>query len=106
MLPREKRGAVAKMSERVPGGVPREPTDDETPWIRDFHDPQYEARRLFCEALGTFLLVLVMIGAIMVNLKTGKVPLVAQVIAPGLLVTVRPWQDSLRIAFPIDEEFP
>jgi aquaporin Z len=77
---------MTNFSERVTGGVPREPSDDETPWIRDFHDPQYESRRLFCEALGTFLLVLVMIGAIMVNLKTGKVPLDAQVVAPGLMV--------------------
>jgi aquaporin Z len=71
------------------GGPPifREPNDQETPWIRDPHDPQFEIRRLFAEALGTFLLVLVGAGAIVVNAKThGKVPLVAQEVAPGLMV--------------------
>ena len=67
--------------------VGREPNEDETPWVRDFHDPRFELRRLFGEALGTFLLVLVTLGAIVVNAKTrGTVPLPAQVIAPGLAV--------------------
>jgi aquaporin Z len=72
----------------VPRSVaPREPNEDETPWVRDFHDPEYELRRLFGEALGTFLLVLVTIGAIVVNLKAhGEVPVAAQVIAPGLAI--------------------
>jgi aquaporin Z len=67
-------------------GEGREPNADETPWIRDFHDPQYELRRLFGEALGTFLLVLVTIGTIVVNLKTHDVPIAAQEVAPGLAI--------------------
>jgi len=65
----------------------REPEPDETPWIRDFHDDDHELRRLFAEALGTFVLVLVAVGAIVVDLKSpGKVPLVAQEVAPGLAI--------------------
>jgi aquaporin Z len=65
----------------------REPDANETPWIRDFHDDQHELRRLFAEALGTFVLVLVAVGAIVVDLKSpGQVPLVAQEVAPGLAV--------------------
>jgi aquaporin Z len=55
--------------------------------VRDFHDSRFELRRLFAEALGTFFLVLVTVGAIVVNLKThGAVPLTAQVVAPGLAI--------------------
>lgn len=69
------------------GAVGREPLDREIVWVRDAHSPQYELRRLFAEALGTFLLVLVSVGAIVVNQKAhGKVPLDAQVVAPGLMV--------------------
>jgi aquaporin Z len=57
------------------------------PWVSDFHNPEYELRRLFGEALGTFLLILVTIGAIVVNAKTnGTVPFAAQVVAPGLAI--------------------
>jgi aquaporin Z len=67
--------------------VGREPTDDETPWIQDFHSPQYEARRLFGEFLGTFVIVLVSIGAIVVDLKVpGSVPIATQAVAPGLVL--------------------
>jgi aquaporin Z len=56
-----------------------------TPWIRDFHNDEYELRRLFAEVPGTFILVLVTVGAIVVNLKShGKIPPSAQVVAPGL----------------------
>ena len=65
----------------------REPVGLQTPWTRDFHDPAYEWRRLFSEALGTFFLVLVAAGAPVVNAQShGKVPLDAQVVAPGLMV--------------------
>jgi aquaporin Z len=51
------------------------------------NDPLYELRRLFGEALGTFLLILVSVGAIVVNIKThGEVPFTAQAIAPGLAI--------------------
>jgi aquaporin Z len=67
----------------------REPTEDETPWIRDFHDDRYELRRLFAEFLGTFFLVLATVGAIVVDAKShGKIPLSAQVVAPGLAIVV------------------
>jgi aquaporin Z len=69
------------------GATPREPNPDETPWIRDFHNRSYEPRRLFGEVLGTFFLVLVTIGAILVNAKEpGTVPIAAQVVAPGLVL--------------------
>ncbi len=54
----------------------------------DFTDAQYEWRRLFAEALGTFFLVLVAVGGGMVNARFGGtvLPLTAQVTAPGLMV--------------------
>ena len=54
----------------------------------DFWDGQYEGRRLFSEVLGTFFLVLVAVGAGMVNARFGgqAVPYGAQVVAPGLMV--------------------
>jgi aquaporin Z len=69
------------------GGPYREPNESETPWIRDFHNDEYELRRLFAEFLGTFMLVLVTVGAIVVDIKSrGKIPLSAQVVAPGLAI--------------------
>lgn len=78
-------------------GLPRRTGDElallrvrpelETPWTRDFHDLRYEWRRLFAEMLGTFLLVLVAAGAAVVDAQShGKVPMPAQVVAPGLMV--------------------
>jgi aquaporin Z len=59
----------------------------QTPWTRDFSDLSFEWRRLFSEALGTFLLVLVAAGAAVVNAHShGQVPLDARVVAPGLMV--------------------
>lgn len=54
----------------------------------DFTDDSYEGRRLFAEVLGTFLLVLVAVGADMVNARFGgsAVPYDARVAAPGLMV--------------------
>jgi len=58
-----------------------------TPWTVDFHDLTYEWRRLFAEAFGTFLLVVVAAGATVVDAQShGQVPLDAQVVAPGLMV--------------------
>ena len=56
----------------------------------DFTDAQFEWRRLFAEALGTFFLVLVAVGGGMVNARFGGhvLPLTAQVTAPGLMVGV------------------
>ena len=54
----------------------------------DFWDDRFEARRLFSELLGTFLLVLVAVGGGMVNARFGgsAVPYGAQVVAPALMV--------------------
>jgi aquaporin Z len=54
----------------------------------DFRDGQYEGRRLFSEALGTFFLVLVAAGGGMVNARFGgdAVPAAARVVAPALMV--------------------
>lgn len=54
----------------------------------DFWDDRYEGRRLFTEVLGTFFLVLVAVGAGMVNARFGgdAVSPAAQVVAPGLMV--------------------
>ena len=54
----------------------------------DFWDDSYEGRRLFSELLGTFFLVLVAVGAVMVNARFGgsAVPYGARVVAPALMV--------------------
>jgi aquaporin Z len=54
----------------------------------DFWDDRFESRRLFSELLGTFFLVLVAVGAGMVNARFGgnAVPFGAQVVAPALMV--------------------
>jgi aquaporin Z len=54
----------------------------------DFWDRRYEGRRLFSEAFGTFLLVLVAVGGGMVNARFGgsAIPYGALVVAPGLMV--------------------
>ena len=54
----------------------------------NFFDDSYEWRRLFSEVLGTFFLVLVAVGAGMVNARFGgdAVPYTARVTAPGLMV--------------------
>jgi aquaporin Z len=54
----------------------------------DFQDDRYEARRLFSELLGTFLLVFVAAGGGMVNARFGggAVSPAAQVVAPALMV--------------------
>src|SRR6516165_4488005 len=54
----------------------------------DFWDESYAWRRLFSEVLGTFFLVLVAVGAGMVNARFGgqAVPYGAQVVAPALMV--------------------
>ena len=54
----------------------------------DFWNDRYEGRRLFSELLGTFFLVLVAVGADMVNARFGgdAVPYAARVVAPALMV--------------------
>jgi len=59
----------------------------EFPALYDFDDPGLEWRRLFSEFFGTFLLVLVGAGAVVVNaLSHGQIGRPAAVAAPGLMV--------------------
>lgn len=56
--------------------------------VRDFDNPHHEFRRLFAEVLGTYLLVLVAVGAGVVNkLSHGAVGPAGEVTAPALMVT-------------------
>lgn len=52
----------------------------------DFLDPSHEWRRLFAEAWGTFLLVLVAAGGGVVAAQSGGTVSLGVVIAPGLMV--------------------
>lgn len=77
--------------DREPGrGMPfadQPPPRRELPWERNFHDTSYEWRRLFSEILGTFLLVLVGVGAAVVTSVSGvQISRAAAVTAPGLMV--------------------
>ncbi len=61
----------------------------EAPWKKNFDDPTLEWRRLFSELFGTFFLVLVGVGANVVNDVTqGAISSLALVVAPGLMVMV------------------
>ena len=73
------RGQVALRSMGQPNAITKE---------FDFWDDRYEGRRLFSEMLGTFFLVLVAVGAGMVNVRFGgqAVPYTARVVAPALMV--------------------
>jgi aquaporin Z len=51
----------------------------------EFEDPRFGYRRLFAEALGTFLLVLAAAGGGLLHAK-GQISLSAAVVAPGLTV--------------------
>ena len=73
------RAAVALRSMGHPNSIAR---------MTDFYDDRYAWRRLFSEVLGTFFLVLVAVGAGMVNARFGgqAVPDGARVVAPALMV--------------------
>ena len=59
------------------------------PWVQNFDDPSYAWRRLFSEAFGTFLLVLVAVGGDVVGTVTGTPPSrAAAATAPALMVMV------------------
>jgi aquaporin Z len=53
--------------------------------VAEFWDPRLEYRRLFAEALGTFLLVLAAAGGGLLHSK-GEIALTAAVVAPALMV--------------------
>jgi aquaporin Z len=95
----------------------QEPVALQTAWTRDFDDLSFEWRRLFSEALGTFLLVLVAAGAAVVNARShGEVPLDARVVAPGLMVMAIIYfmgtisgahlNPAVSIAFALRQNFP
>jgi aquaporin Z len=53
----------------------------------DFLEPAHEWRRLFSEAWGTFLLVVVAAGAgVVASLSAGAITLAMRVVAPGMIV--------------------
>ncbi len=52
----------------------------------DFLEPSNTWRALFAEAWGTFLLVLVGAGAVVVSKMTGQVSKAMEVVAPGMIV--------------------
>ncbi len=52
----------------------------------DFRSPAHEWRRVFSEAWGTFLLVVVAAGAGVVAAQSGEISQSAKVVAPGLMV--------------------
>ena len=84
----------------------------------DFWDDRYEWRRLFAEVLGTFFLVLVAVGAGMVNARFGgrAIPASAQVVAPALMVMAvilfmgavsgAHLNPAVSIAFALRRDFP
>jgi aquaporin Z len=59
----------------------------EPPWIREFADDSNRWRRIFCEVLGTFLLVMAGCGGGVVEaVSKGAIGRPAAVVAPALLV--------------------
>ncbi len=52
----------------------------------EFSQPAFERRRIFSEAWGTFLLVVVAAGADVVAAQSGAITLSMRVVAPGLMV--------------------
>ncbi len=80
------RDVEERMRQRHPASVAHL-FDGQPVWARDFEDLSYEWRRLFSEALGTFLLVLVGAGgAVLADLTRDAVGRAAAVTAPGLMV--------------------
>lgn len=72
----------ARHGTRAAAVLEREPL-----WARDFNDLSYEARRLFSELFGTFLLVLAGAGAAVLDAAThGQIGRAAAVTAPALTV--------------------
>ncbi len=70
-----------------PGGTRVVQAAYEPPWVRNFHDLSHEWRRLFAEAFGTFLLVLVAVGSDVVGTVIGAPPSrAAAATAPALMV--------------------
>lgn len=81
-----------------------------------FLDPSREWRRFFAEMWGTFLLVLVACGAVVVSKLGGQVSLAMQVAAPGIMVMTAIYfmgtvsgahlNPAVTIAFALRSHFP
>lgn len=104
------------LSTSAPGGK-RPLTHLEPSWLRDFHNPSHEWRRLFAEVLGTFLLVVVAAGAGEVNAMTqGGIGRGAEVVAPALMVMAiilfmgkvsgAHLNPAVSVAFALRQDFP
>jgi aquaporin Z len=77
----------AGIAEPTAGPALPKHTPQEPPWARSFHDASREWRRLFSETLGTFLLVLVAVGAPVAGAVAGEpMSRTAAVTAPALMV--------------------
>jgi aquaporin Z len=77
-----RRALEARRGPRVAALLEREPV-----WARDFNDLHYEARRLFSELFGTFLLVLAGAGAPVIDhVSGGQIGRTAAVVAPAATV--------------------
>ncbi|GAC1444302.1 MAG: aquaporin [Mycobacteriales bacterium] len=78
------------MGDALGDGMPAHPAEPHSPLARAeraaFHDPAHEARRMFAETFGTFLLVLAGAGGAVVDASQGGISRVAQVTAPALVV--------------------
>lgn len=92
--------------------TPRKPN-----FSTDPRNPRMEGRRLFAEALGTFLLTLVAAGAPTIGAATGHpISQPAAVVAPGLLVMAliytmgdvsgAHYNPAVTLAFAIRDDFP
>jgi glycerol uptake facilitator-like aquaporin len=85
--------------------------------VRDFRSPRHEFRRLFGELLGTYLLVLVAVGAGAVDQASGgMVGEGGKVVAPALMVTAiilsmgtvsgAHLNPAITLAFALRRDFP
>ncbi|MGN6445558.1 MIP/aquaporin family protein [Amnibacterium sp.] len=85
--------------------------------VRDFRNPNHELRRLFAELLGTYLLVLVAVGAGVVDQASGgQVGPGGKVVAPALMVTAiilfmgtvsgAHLNPAITVAFALRRDFP
>jgi aquaporin Z len=87
-VPEQQERPEPKQQQRSDGPVLGPVTTAPEMVYRDFENPTYAGRRLFSEALGTFLLVLAGAGGGVVNaVSHGAISLSARVTAPGLTVT-------------------
>lgn len=74
-------------AEALSDGIATTRAPHEPPWVNAFGDASREWRRLFSEVLGTFLLVLVAVGAGVAGAVAGEpVSRTAAVTAPALMV--------------------